>query len=126
MSTIFILGRIIVGLYFLENAYRHLVSPSHLAEFAKARGVPQPRLAVIGSGTLLLLGGLSLLTGMYVHLGTILLIVFLLPVTIMMHAFWKLQDPQARAMERIAFMKNIALVGFLLMMTVIFSPVVVG
>jgi putative oxidoreductase len=123
MYMALLVGRIIVGLYFLENAYSHLFKSGQLAGYAGSKNVPNPKLAVIGSGLLLLLGGLSILFGMYMPIGALLLILFLLPVTFMMHAFWKIQDPQARAMERIGFMKNMALIGFLCMIIGLLAPV---
>lgn len=38
----------------------------------------------------------------------------LVPVSFMMHAFWKESDPQARQGEQINFNKNLALIGGLL------------
>lgn len=119
------IGRIIAGLYFLQNAYNHLVKTNDLVGYAQSKGVPSPRLAIIGSGILLLLGGLALVTGMYMALGALLLIIFLLPVSFMMHAFWKIQEPQARAMEHVQFMKNMALVGLLLVLIGLLAPAAV-
>lgn len=44
-------------------------------------------------------------------MSALLLIVFLVPVTLMMHAFWKETDPQAKQAEQVAFNKNLALIG---------------
>jgi uncharacterized membrane protein YphA (DoxX/SURF4 family) len=125
MYILLLIGRIIAGLYFLESAYNHLFKTGGLVGYASSKGVPSPKLAVIGSGLLLLVGGLSLLSGMYMAWGAFLLVIFLLPVSFMMHAFWKIRDSQERAMERLQFMKNIALVGLLLMLIGLLAPAVV-
>jgi hypothetical protein len=41
---------------------------------------------------------------------------------LIMHNFWKLEDPQSRMAEKINFMKNTALVGAILMLLAIPSP----
>jgi putative oxidoreductase len=43
-------------------------------------------------------------------------VLFLVPVTIMIHPFWKVQDPAAKMGEMINFTKNLALLGAVLMM----------
>ncbi|HXK40412.1 MAG TPA: DoxX family membrane protein [Candidatus Paceibacterota bacterium] len=125
MYIVLLIGRVIAGLYFLENAYNHLFKTGGLVGYASSKNVPNPKLAIIGSGVLLLLGGLALITGMYVAWGALLLVIFLIPVSFMMHAFWKIRNPQERAMERLQFMKNMALVGLLLMLIGLLAPAAV-
>ncbi len=80
------------------------------------KGVPMPSTAVFLSGLLMLLGGLSVVFDVRMVLGLWLIIIFLIPTTFMMHAFWKEKDPSTKMSENIAFMKNMALVGGSLMM----------
>ena len=76
-----------------------------------------------GTGVILPLGGLSMLLGVYPVVGIIfLLIVFLLGVSFQMHAYWKVDDAQAKQGEMINFMKNMALVGALLMLLLLPHP----
>ena len=56
------------------------------------------------------LGGLFVLLGIQVRLGAILLILFLIPLTVIMHAFW-MYHGSMREMEMMMFLKNISLVG---------------
>ena len=58
--------------------------------------VPAPALAVYGSGILLVLGGLGVLLGQYVQISLVLIVIFLVPVTLIMHPFWTRTDPQAK------------------------------
>ena len=122
MAIVFLIGRIIFGGYFLLNAYNHLVKGGHMAGYAASKGVPSPKLAIFVSGVLLLIGGVSMVLGLYPLIGVIALVVFLIPVSFMMHAFWKIQDPMARMGERIAFQKNMALIGAALMMLALSTP----
>ena len=121
-SFLFLLGRILFGGYFLMGAFNHFAHVGMLSGYAHSKGVPAPKLAVIVSGLLLLIGGLSVLFGLYPTIGALALLLFLLPVTFMMHAYWKVQDPQMQMGERINFMKNLALVGAALLLFVISQP----
>lgn len=116
MAILFLIGRIIFGGYFLYNAYNHIVGHKNLEGYAASKGVPMPKVAVIGSGVLLLVGGLGIILAMWVKIALICLVVFMIGVTPVMHAFWKATDPMHKMNERIAFMKNMAILGALLMM----------
>jgi uncharacterized membrane protein YphA (DoxX/SURF4 family) len=121
-SILFLLGRILFGGYFLMSGLNHFAHVAMLSGYAQSKGVPAPKLAVIVTGLLLLLGGLSVLFGLYPTIGALALLLFLLPVTFMMHAYWKVQDPQMQMGERMNFMKNLALVGAALLLFAISQP----
>lgn len=114
--TMFTIGRIIFGAYFVYNGFNHFKEEKMLTGYAKSKGVPSPRLAVLLSGVLLILGGLGFLAGMHMQAAASLLIIFLAPTTYMMHAFWKVTDASHKMNEMIGFMKNFALIGALLML----------
>jgi uncharacterized membrane protein YphA (DoxX/SURF4 family) len=122
MIAAFFVGRIVVGIYFLINAWGHLAHSSDMAGYAASKGVPAPRLAVVGSGLLLLVGGLSIVTGVYTFWGVVALLVFMIPVTFTMHSYWKESDPMARMEQKISFQKNLALAGCLLMILSVSNP----
>jgi putative oxidoreductase len=77
---------------------------------------------VAGTGVVLLVGGLSMLLGVYPVVGIILLIIFLLGVSFQMHNFWKVADAQMKQIDMINFTKNMALVGALLMFLLLPRP----
>ena len=58
-----------------------------------------------------LAGGLSIATGCYAKFGGWLIVLFLLPVTFMMHNFWAVTDPSMAQMQQIMFIKNISMLG---------------
>lgn len=93
-----------------------------MAGYAKMKGTPAPKIAVAGTGVLLTLGGLSLILGVFPMSGCILLLIFLLGVSPLMHNFWEIQDPQQRAAEMINFTKNMALGGALLIILTLPGP----
>jgi uncharacterized membrane protein YphA (DoxX/SURF4 family) len=105
------LGRLLFGGYFVYNGLNHFFNRKAMTAYAKAKEVPAAGLAVPGSGLLILLGGLSLVTGIQPRLGASLVTAFLLGVTPRMHAFWTVGDEGERAAELVNFAKNVALIG---------------
>lgn len=122
MDYIVLVGRILLGGFFLYNAFNHFAGLNMMSGYAASKGVPAPKLAVGGSGVLLLVGGLSILTGYQPVIGVIAVVLFFVGVTPMMHAFWKASDPQVKMMERVQFTKNIAILGASLMLLAIPQP----
>lgn len=122
MEILFLIGRIIIGFYYLMNAYNHFAQTEAMTQMTAAKNVPSPRLAVQGTGVLLMLGGLSLLLGIYPVVGVALIVIFLLPTTFMMHNFWADTDPAMRMSNMLNFMKNMALIGYTLMLLAIPEP----
>ena len=105
------IGRVIFGGYFLYSGINHFLNRSTMAQYARAKNVPAADAAVIGSGALIVLGGLSLLTGTRPKVGASLIAAFLISVTPQMHAFWKMEDEGQRMQEFVNFTKNLALIG---------------
>jgi uncharacterized membrane protein YphA (DoxX/SURF4 family) len=122
MIYLFVLGRILLGGYFIIGGISHFKSLKMMAGYAQSKGVPMASTAVFLSGLMLLLGGLGILLGVYIGLSVLLLAVFLLVVTFQMHRFWKVEDQGAKMGERINFMKNMALLGAVLMLLAIPLP----
>jgi uncharacterized membrane protein YphA (DoxX/SURF4 family) len=96
MEILSIIGQIIFGGFFIYNGINHFTSLNGLTGYAASKKVPSPKLAVIGGGIMLLLGGLGILLGMYTDIALWLIIIFL--------------------MEMTHFMKNLALIGAALML----------
>ena len=118
----FLIGRVIVGGFFLMNGFNHFAQLNMMTGYAKSKGVPAPALAVGGSGVLLFLGGLSLLLGYHPTIGAALLVTFLLGVSFGIHNFWTVQDQQAKQVEMTNFLKTMAILGLLLMTVAIPRP----
>ncbi|HEV2223807.1 MAG TPA: DoxX family protein [Candidatus Acidoferrales bacterium] len=118
----FLIGRIIVGSFFLMSGFNHLAKLNMMAGYAKSKGMPAPSLAVGGSGVFLLLGGASMLLGYHPTIGALLLAIFLLSAAFGIHNFWTVQDPQAKMNEQVHFLKDLALFGFVLMTIAIPRP----
>ncbi|TDD21378.1 DoxX family protein [Kribbella turkmenica] len=70
------------------------------------------------NGAVQVLGGLALATGKGRRLGAATLATTLVPVTVAGHPFWQVKDKEARQAQRVQFMKNLGLLGGLLLAAV--------
>lgn len=102
-------GRILFSLIFVVSAFGHFQAGT--VSYAVSQGVPYANLLVPFSGAMALVGGLCVATGFQARFGASLLIIFLIPVTLMMHAFWNVEDPMMRTMQMAHFMKNLSMLG---------------
>lgn len=102
-------GRALYAAIFIIAGFGHFSSQT--AAYAAQQGVPLAQLAVPLSGMIAILGGLSVLTGYHARVGAVLLVVFLVPVTLMLHNFWAVQDPMMAQLQRAMFLKNLSMLG---------------
>jgi uncharacterized membrane protein YphA (DoxX/SURF4 family) len=121
MDVVALIGRILFALLFLGSAFGHLTQTNAMAGYAASRGLPQPKLAVLGSGVLILIGGLLVLLGIWIDLGALLLVIFLIPTAVLMHPFWKETDAMAKQNEMVSFQKDIALAGAALLILALYA-----
>jgi putative oxidoreductase len=111
MDVVFLIGRIVFAFLFLGSAVAHLTQTKAMAGYAGSKGIPSPELLTRLTGLQILLGGLSVLLGVWGDLGSIVLLLFLVSTAFLMHAFWKESDAMAKQMEMVQFNKDIALAG---------------
>lgn len=112
MEVIFLIGRILfVLLFVMSGVQSHLVARRGAIDYARAYGAPAPEITVPLTGLMILAGGLMIGFGVLADLGAILVGVFLVVITPIMHAFWKEQDEQMKQMQMANFLKNFALLG---------------
>lgn len=109
MDTLLLAGRILFAAIFILSGPGHF-TPG-LVSYAANAGVPAPWFLVPAAGVLAVLGGLCVALGWRAKLGGWLLVVFLVPVTLVMHQFWGLTDPAEAMMQRVNFMKNLSMLG---------------
>jgi putative oxidoreductase len=103
------IGRLFFSLIFIMAGFSHFSEDT--IRYAANSGVAMPEFIVPASGVLAIAGGLLIAAGFYARLGALFLIAFLVPVTLVMHNFWALQDPAMSQMQMIHFMKNLSMLG---------------
>jgi len=109
MRTIVPVGRVLFALIFVASMIGHF-SSAEIAQ-ASAHGVPLATILVPLAGIIALAGGVSIRLGYRARFGAFLLLVFLVPVTLVMHKFWGIADPQMAMMQKVNFLKNTSLIG---------------
>src|SRR6266511_2898729 len=105
LAVEFVIGRVLFSAMFIMSGIQHLTKLRMMSQYAVSQKVPAPTAAVAVTGLMLLAGGLS------IQLGTLLLVVFLVPTAFVMHRFWGIPDPMQAAVQQAHFMKNITLAG---------------
>jgi uncharacterized membrane protein YphA (DoxX/SURF4 family) len=111
MKPAFLLGRLLFGGFFIYSGINHFKQTKAVSQYAGAKNVPMPELAVAASGAMLIAGGASIVLGVKPKLGTLAVIGFLAGVSPVMHDFWTAQDPGKRQNEMINFSTNMAMLG---------------
>jgi putative oxidoreductase len=106
------------------DAFRH---PAPLAKRSSplldkaipALGLPNDKeLLVRANGVTQMVGGVMLATGFLPRLGALAIASSLVPTTLAGHPFWKEEEPQQRRTQRIQFLKNMAMMGGVLLAAV--------
>jgi uncharacterized membrane protein YphA (DoxX/SURF4 family) len=130
MTLIRAVGRTMLASYFVASGIKAVRKPSLYVEEAEpvtdklvpalkkyapaqvAGYIPEDTATLVRiNGGLQVAGGLMLATGKGRRLGSWLLAYSLVPATVARHPFWKESDPAAKATERAAFLKNVSLLG---------------
>jgi putative oxidoreductase len=108
-------GRVLYTAIFIVGALGNF--SQRTIAFAAQEGVPLAQIAVPLAGVIALAGGMSVLFGYRAKSGAWLLVLFLVPVTLRMHAFWTLSDPAQAEIQQIMFMKNVSMLGAALLVS---------
>jgi len=114
MKYIPLIGRILFSLIFIMSGLGHIFNGKEMVGMTQQMG-PLASLAVPLTGVMILLGGLSIILGYKIKIGVLLIIIFLVPVSFIMHPFWEIADPMQAQINMIMFMKNISMTGAALM-----------
>jgi putative oxidoreductase len=114
MRALVPLGRVLFAAIFVASFVGHFSSAQ--IDAAAAHGVPLATVVVPLAGVLALLGGVSVMLGYRARFGALLLLLFLVPVTLVMHRFWGIADPELAMMEKVNFLKNASLSGTCLLL----------
>lgn len=85
-------------------------------QMAASIGVPQPEAAVRANGIVMVTAGLALALGFFPRFAAAILAASLAPTTVAGHPFWKENDPMKRNGQRVHFLKNLAMIGGLLLL----------
>lgn len=116
MPLLSLLTRAAIGAPFVWLGYEAVREPGMRVKMATDFGIPEQygQVAVRANGAAMVLGGLSVITGLMPRVGAAAVVGSMIPTTLAGHAFWKDTDPKQRKANIIQFLKNVGMIGGLL------------
>lgn len=113
-----ITGRVMFTLIFFLSGITHFTAMDDYVALMPA-AIPLRAFWVIVSGIVELAGAVMILTNRYPRLGAWLIVLFLVPVTIVVHGTGMVSDPDARmrAIQLSFFLKGVTMTGAALLIT---------
>jgi putative oxidoreductase len=113
-DTLALVGRILLGLIFVLSGFQKLMGFSGVVAAIAGKGLPMPEVLAAITVAIELGAGLLLVIGLKARWAAFLLFLFIIPVSLTFHNFWTMDAAQA-AMNKIQFMKNLSMMGGMLM-----------
>ncbi len=114
MSPLRTLARPLLASIFVVGGAAALKEPGGRVETVRAAGLDQPERLVRVNAATQVVAGLALATGRLPRIAAAVLAGSLVPTTVVGHGFWSV-PPERRQSEQIQFLKNVGLLGGLLL-----------
>jgi uncharacterized membrane protein YphA (DoxX/SURF4 family) len=102
------------GIYII-NGWGAFSKPGGRPKLVAAAGIPRPEQAVVLNAAVMIVAGLLLSLGITPRLAAALLLGSMIPTTLVGHAFWKEEPGPQRQNQETQFLKNLSMIGGLLM-----------
>ncbi len=115
MSPIRSLARPLLAATYVVDGISGLRSPAERVAAVRAAGLTEPEKLVQVSAATQLVGGLALATGRLPRLSALSLAAVMVPSTYVRHPFWSEGGAQSKEQQRTLFLKNLSMVGGLLL-----------
>ena len=116
-----LVGRVLIAVLFILSGYGKIGGFDGTVQALAGKGLPLPQVAAAIAVAIELGGGLLLAVGWKTRwVAAIAIMLFTIAASFLFHDFWNMADA-ARRTNEIMFMKNIAIIGGLLMV-VAFGP----
>ena len=114
-GSLALIGRVALCAIFLSSALLNKI-PNFAGVVAhmEKEGVPLPRIALVITIGLLIIGSIFVIIGYKARLGALMLVVFLIAATFYFHDFWNM-DAESAYVQQIMFMKNLSMMGAMLL-----------
>jgi putative oxidoreductase len=110
LPTTALIGRLLIAAIFLVSGFSKLTDlPGTVGHMAGA-GIPYPETLAVVAGSAELLGAIAIATGFLTRIASAGLILFMIPTTLIFHAFWNFTG-EARLPQMVNFMKNLGIIG---------------
>lgn len=105
-----LLGRILMSIIFIISACAKMVEWNTTVHMMHMVGIPAPRFFLAIAIIIELAGGLGVLFGVFTRWCALVMLLYLIPVTLVMHSFWSV-GPLQMSIQLVNFLKNLAIMG---------------
>jgi putative oxidoreductase len=109
-SYVPLLGRILLGLIFVMSGITKVTGFEGTQQYMASQGMPATAVLLVGAIVVEILGGLSVILGLWARAGAAALVLFLIPATLIFHTDFSQQT------QVIMFLKNLSIMGGLLLL----------
>lgn len=109
-SFALVLARVLFGGVIAFMGLSHFRQVDEMSGYAQHKGLPAPKLSVLASGTVLVLGGVGIIAGIFPLVSALAIAGFMVVSAVVMHDFWTVDGDQ-RQEQLIHFLKNIVMAG---------------
>src|SRR5437588_958548 len=115
MSMVRSLGHMCLAGIFVSGGAQAFLNPDGRVNKVAAAGIPEPQQAVELNGAAMVIGGTLLGLDIAPKLAALVLLGTIVPTTVVGHAFWKEESDMGRRNQQTQFLKNLGLLGGLLL-----------
>jgi putative oxidoreductase len=109
-----LIGRVLIAALFVPAGLMKILGFAGTAGYMASKGLPMVNVLLVLTIIIELGGGLMLLLGWRAREAALVMFLFMIPVTLVFHAYWNIEDATAMGEQQRYFMKNIAIMGGLL------------
>ena len=106
-------GRILLAYIFVMSGIGKIGGFAGTAGYMASKGMPFAEVLLVGAIVVELVGGIMLIVGWQARWAAAAIFLFLIPTTLIFHAFWAVEAAQVQ-MQTIQFNKNLAIMGGML------------
>ena len=110
MPTAALIGRFLIAAIFLVSGIAKLTDTPGTVSHMAAAGIPYPDTLALVAGVAEILGAIAIAAGFLTRFAAGGLILYLIPTTLIFHAFWNATGDQ-RLQQTVNFLKNLAIMG---------------
>jgi uncharacterized membrane protein YphA (DoxX/SURF4 family) len=107
-----LIGRILLALIFLKSGMGKIENFQGTAQYMASFGIPYTNFFLVGAIFFELVGSMTIILGLFMRFGAVLLLIFLIPTTLIFHNIFV--DPKMM----VHFMKNVSMFGGFLILLV--------
>jgi putative oxidoreductase len=105
-----LIARFLIAAIFVVSGTAKLTDTAATAAHMTEMGIPYADTLAMIAGAAEIVGAISIALGFLTRIGSIGLVLFMIPTTLIFHAFWNYEGKE-RLPQMVNFMKNLAIMG---------------